>query len=82
MNTPNQKVNISQAPWQGCECGGLVFVTKTMVKRLSSLMSPDGMEHMIPVEVHLCDKCGKVPGFINKEMPGLPEDMIAIKPIA
>jgi hypothetical protein len=77
----NTKVNISLAPWQECECGGLLFTTKTMVKRLSALMSPDAKEHMIPIEVHICDKCGKVPGFIGKEIPGLPEDLKAIKPI-
>ena len=77
----NQKVNISQAPWQPCECGGLVFQTATMVKRLSSLMSPDGKEHMIPIDVYFCTSCNKIPGFISKEIPGLPEDMLAKKPL-
>jgi hypothetical protein len=71
----SEKVNISQAPWQECECGGLTFTTHSMVKRLSALISPDGKEHMIPVEVYLCDKCGKIPGFISKEIPGLPKEL-------
>lgn len=76
------KVNISQAPWQQCECGGILFRPATAVKRLSSLMSPDGKEHMIPIELHLCEKCGKIPGFIAKEVPGLPDELKAVKPIS
>lgn len=76
----NTKINVSLAPWQDCECGGLVFKPVTMVKRLSALMSPDAKEHMIPIELYLCDKCGKVPGFLSKEIPGLPEELKAVKP--
>lgn len=72
------KVDISQAPWQPCECGGLLFTTASMVKRLSALISPDGKEHMIPVDVYLCTSCGKVPSFISREVPGLPEELKAI----
>lgn len=75
----DQKVNIAQAPWQECECGGMTFKTVSMVKRLSALMSPDGKEHLIPVEVYICDKCNKVPSFISKEIPGLPEELKAVK---
>ena len=75
------KVNISQAPWQACECGNMTFVSMTMVKRLSALMSPDSKEHFIPVEIHICKKCEKVPSFIHKEIPGLPEELKAVKPI-
>jgi len=77
----NEKVDISQAPWQPCECGGLLFKTSSMVKRLSPLIAPDGKEHMIPVDVYLCETCKKVPGFIAREIPGLPEELKAVKPI-
>jgi hypothetical protein len=73
------KVNIADAPWQTCDCGGMLFQTATMVKRLSALMSPDGIEHMVPLEVHLCRTCGKIPSFLSKEIPGLPEDLKAVK---
>jgi len=77
MDTP--KVDISQAPWMECDCGHTTFETQTMAKRLSPLISPDGKEHIIPVEVYFCLKCKKVPSFISKEIPGLPEDFKAIK---
>lgn len=75
------KVNISQAPWQECECGSILFRNVSAAKRLSAIMSPDGKEHIIPVELYLCEQCGKIPGFISKEVPGLPEDLKAKKPI-
>lgn len=75
------QVNISQAPWQACECGSILFRTVSAAKRLSPLISPDGKEHIIPIELYLCEKCGKVPGFIAKEVPGLPDELKAIKPI-
>lgn len=76
----NQKVDISQAPWQECECGGKTFHPAAMVKRLSALLSPDGKEHFIPVDIFKCDRCEKVPAFIYKDVPEFPEDLKATKP--
>lgn len=77
----NTKVNISQAPWQPCECGGLTFRGVTMVKRLSALLSPDGKEHFVPVELFVCDTCSKIPAFLSKDVPGLPEELKAKAPL-
>jgi hypothetical protein len=71
------KVNISQAPWQECECGSILFRPVTAAKRLSALLSPDGKEHNIPIELYLCEGCGKIPGFLHKEVPGIPDDLKA-----
>jgi hypothetical protein len=75
------KVDVSDAPWQACECGGRIFESALMAKRLSALMSPDGQEHSIPIELYVCKSCGKIPGFIVASIPNLPEDLKAVKPL-
>jgi len=75
----NTKVDISQAPWQDCLCGNKTFRPIIMVKRLSSLLSPDGKEHMIPIDIYVCDSCGKVPEFLSKDILDFPEELKAVK---
>ena len=77
MNAP--KPRFEDAPWQECECGGMTFTSVLMFKRISALVSPSGKEENIPVEVYKCNDCGKVPGFVNKNIPGFPEDLKATK---
>lgn len=72
-------VNIADAPWQECNCGGSIFTQATMIKRLSAIISPDGKEHLIPIDIYLCNKCGKIPEFLTKEIPGISENLIAFK---
>ena len=44
-----------------CQCKG--FKQSLMLKRLSALVSPNGQEALIPVEVFACEKCS----HINKD---------------
>ena len=37
--------------------------TITFIRKLSALVSPDGQETLVPVQVFACEKCGNV----NKE---------------
>ncbi len=76
------KVNIADAPWQECDCGGLLFEPACMVKRLSALVSPDGKEHNIPVDVMVCTSCKKIPSFLHEGITGIPENLKAIKKLA
>lgn len=61
-----------------CECGGKIFSEKLMFKKLSALTSPNGKEEMFPINLVVCEKCGKVPSVFN---PGnvIPEELIAKK---
>lgn len=74
------KVNIKDAPWRDCDCGGMMFEPVVMVKRLSSLISPDGKEHNIPIDLMACTSCKKIPSFLHDGIPGIPENLKAKKP--
>lgn len=77
---PQAKIDLRDIPWATCECGGLTFTPGVMFKRLSPLISPDGQEHMVPVEIFTCDSCKKIPGFVHSNVPGIPDRLKAIKP--
>ncbi len=76
--TPQARINLEQLDWSRCECGGKTFSSGLMFKRLSQLLSPDGLEHQVPVEIFTCNTCNKIPEFIHKNIPGIPDDMKAI----
>ena len=59
-----QQIDISKTSEIKCEsCGGLTFKQSLMLRKLSALVSPNGQETLIPVQVFACEKCGHV----NKE---------------
>ena len=49
------------APNIVCECGNKTFVSKSILKRLSSLYTGTGKDEVVDVPVWVCDKCGKIP---------------------
>lgn len=73
MENQKIRVDLSQAPWVGCECGHNLFSSGIMFKKLSSILSPTGKEELIPVEVVICQKCQKVPSFIVKNIKDFPD---------
>ena len=73
----NQKIDLNQLDWFECECGGRTFTPHLMFKRLSQLLSPTGREETVPVEIFICDNCKKIPGFVHKKIPGIPDNMKA-----
>ena len=42
------------------KCGHHYFTQLMMFKKLSAVMSPNGQESMIPVQVFACNACGHV----------------------
>jgi len=48
-----------------CDCGGMLFKEGFIFKRLSPLISPTGKEEMFPINVIICESCGKVPTDFN-----------------
>lgn len=69
------KVDLSNATWQKCECGGGMFESVFIFKRVSPILSPNGQELHVPMEVFKCKDCGKIPQFVYQNIPDLPEEM-------
>ena len=62
---PKQKqqvqVDLKQADTMKCsDCNNYLFITSFILKKLSALLSPNGQEALIPVQVYSCGNCGKV----------------------
>ena len=56
------QVDLKQADTIKCsDCGNYLFITSFILKRLSALVSPNGQEALIPVQVYSCGNCGRVP---------------------
>ena len=68
------KVDLKQAETMKCEyCGNYLFISSTIIKRISPLVSPTGEEALVPIDVYSCGNCGKVAeGFL--EGSGLEEE--------
>lgn len=61
-----------------CDCGGMIFEEGIILKKISALVSPRGIEETYPLEVLVCKKCGKIPSELNiGDM--LPDEVIAKK---
>ena len=57
-------LDINQTTEVTCEeCGNETFVAVTFLRKVSKLISPDGQDHLWPLESMACAKCGHV----NKE---------------
>ena len=75
MEEKTLKVDLSSTPWIKCEGGNMLWETSMLFKRLSPLMSPSGKEELIPAEVVVCKKCGKVPRFFSDAAKGIPDEL-------
>ena len=69
------RVDLSQAPWIKCEEGNMLWESSMLFKRISPLISPSGKEELIPAEVVICKKCGKVPQFFWEKAKEIPEEL-------
>ena len=81
MNEFNPKIKITPEMFRGfktieCDCGGKIFRAGFVFKKISALVSPTGREETYPVEVMVCDACGKVPTEFN-ENKVLPDEVLA-----
>ena len=76
------KVDLAQAETMKCEyCENYLFISSTIIKRLSAILSPTGEETLIPIDVYSCGNCGRVPKTMLKgsgveETPELEEDKL------
>jgi hypothetical protein len=79
METPKFHLTeemVKNAKLYTCDCGGEIFESALIFKKLSPIISPTGKEEMYPLEVIVCKKCGKVPSWFN-EPNILPESVLA-----
>ena len=76
LKNPNAqvRVDLKDAETIKCKsCNNYLFITSFVLKRLSALVSPNGQEALIPVQVYSCGNCGEVAeGFL--EGSGLEEE--------
>ena len=42
------------------DCNGTMFAQAYELRKLSALVSPNGQETLVPVQVFACEKCGHV----------------------
>ena len=62
IKTPPKQLNIEDTESLKCDaCGNYSFLKSYFIRRISPLMSPNGQEALIPIEVFACGNCGKVP---------------------
>ena len=68
------QVDLRDAETIKCEdCNNYLWIQSFVLKRLSALVSPNGQEALVPVQVYSCGNCGKVAeGFL--EGSGLEEE--------
>jgi hypothetical protein len=69
------KIDLSNTPWVKCESGNLLWESSMLFKKLSPLMSPSGKEELLPAEIIICKKCGKVPKFFWEKAKEIPDDL-------
>lgn len=50
-----------------CTCGSIYFKEVMVLKTLSPLVSPTGQQATIPINVFVCDKCGKLAPSLEKD---------------
>ena len=56
------KVDLGQAETMKCDkCSNYLFITSFVLKKISALISPNGQEAIVPIEVYSCGSCGQVP---------------------
>ena len=56
-----EQIDITKTSAVSCEsCGNSTFKQSLLLRKLSALVSPNGQETLVPVQVFACEKCGHV----------------------
>ena len=59
-----EQIDFSKTSQIKCEaCEGATFKQTLLLRKMSAIVSPDGRETIVPMQVFACEKCGHV----NKE---------------
>ena len=73
----SQQIDMNQLPWVVCSCGGMIFDSGVMVKKLPALLSPSAKEEILPAEIIICKSCGKIPDFYANKITSIPAELIS-----
>ena len=61
MDKCKKQIDISKTSAVKCEkCENPTFKQSLLLRKLSALVSPNGQETLVPVQVFACEKCGHV----------------------
>ena len=56
-----EQIDISKTSAVKCEkCENPTFKQSLLIRKMSALVSPNGQETLVPVQVFACEKCGHV----------------------
>jgi len=62
IKQPKKQININDTESVKCDdCGNYSFIQSYFIRRISAIVSPNGQETMMPIQVYSCGNCGKVP---------------------
>ena len=62
IKQPQKQININDTESVKCEdCGNYSFIQSYFIRRISAILSPNGQETMMPIQVYSCGNCGTVP---------------------
>ena len=76
MNLEKIKINPDDLKWVDCGCPekNKLFEPSIMFKKMPAFMSSTGKDEVLPVDIVVCKKCGKIPEFMTKMME-FPDDL-------
>lgn len=52
-------IDVDSLPILKCECGSEFWLTVTIMKKVSAIVSPSGQEGYVPIQNQVCMNCGK-----------------------
>ncbi len=59
--TADVNVDLKKAETLECKkCNNNVFLLTYIIKRISPILSPNGQEAIVPVQVYSCGSCGEI----------------------
>ena len=59
MSGMNMNIDVAALPNVTCACGSDVWLSGSIIKKLSKIQSPNGQEQFIPIPLIFCLQCGK-----------------------
>ena len=58
---PTQVIDITKTEPLSCKkCGGEIFISVLVVRKLSKLLTGEKKDEILPFEVYLCGDCGEI----------------------
>jgi len=76
MEKQNLNINAAALPTLSCpQCGGFTFGASFIVKKLSALISPNGKETIVPIQVFTCNFCHSILPIGDSKLDDLTKDI-------